>query len=142
MRRARAGVILRQRGHVVGPGGGTCCSFLTPKRVPRQMVFGCSWSLKLGVVKPHVRKNDPGMTQFNTATVDAILHRAADLVGTGPFSRRLATVADAWTADKEAAASTADLVETNGAILRAGQLRIREAVGVVQDAAAVEGPSM
>jgi hypothetical protein len=51
-------------------------------------------------------------------------------------------VADAWSADKEAAASTADLVETNGAILQAGQRRIREAVGVVHDAAAVDGPSM
>ena len=82
------------------------------------------------------------MTPMSTAAVDAILRQATDLVGTGRFSRRLAAVADAWTADKEAAASTADLVETNGAILRAGQLRIREAVGVVHGAATVDGPSM
>jgi hypothetical protein len=30
---------------------------------------------------------------MNTAAVDAILRKAADLVGTGPFSRRLAAVA-------------------------------------------------
>jgi hypothetical protein len=126
---------------VAWPAASSCGS-LARKRVPDAGITRLFLVTDAPLVKPQVRKHDPDMTQLNTAAVDAILRQAADLVGTDPFSRRLAAVADAWTADKEAAASAADLVETNGAILLAGQLRIREAVEVVHDAAAVDGPSM
>lgn len=77
---------------------------------------------------------------MDTNLVDTFLRQAADHVGAGPSSMQLAAVAETWTADKAAASYVPNVAETKAALLRAGQLRVREVVAVVAAATTMSGP--
>ena len=77
---------------------------------------------------------------MNTDTIDTFLIEAGIIVGGGAFSARLGSIADAWAIDKAALLATSSTAVNRAALMRCGQLRIRQTVEVVSAATAQPNP--
>jgi hypothetical protein len=80
-----------------------------------------------------------GPIAMDTVRIDTFLMEAGEIIGGGAFSARLSAIAEAGASDKAALAAASD-PETQAAFLRAGELRIHEAMVVVRAAATRPGP--